>query len=92
VEAFLEESELARLKLGQSADILVDGLQDRIFSGAIVSFGRKAEFSPKYIVSEKERTSLLYQVKIRPDKDLEVFKLGMPVTVRIRKEAAGNAS
>lgn len=92
VEAFLEESELARLKLGQSADILVDGLQDRIFSGAIVYFGRKAEFSPKYIVSEKERTSLLYQVKIRPDKDLEVFKLGMPVTVRIRKEAAGNAS
>ncbi len=90
VETFLEESELARLKLEQPVDILVDGLQDRIFPGKIVYFGRRAEFSPKYIVSEKERTSLLYQVKIRPDKDLEVFKLGMPVTVRIRKAVAGS--
>ncbi len=92
VEAFLEESELARLKLEQPVDILVDGLQGRILPGKIVYFGRKAEFSPKYIVSEKERTSLLYQVKIRPDKDLEVFKLGMPVTVRIRKAAAGSGA
>ena len=44
-------------------------------------FGRKAEFSPKYIVSEKERQALLYQVKVRVDRDLEVFKVGMPVTV-----------
>jgi HlyD family secretion protein len=83
VETFLEETELSRLELGQSVDILVDGLESRIFSGTIVYFGQKAEFSPKYIISEKERQSLLYRVKVKLEQDLKVFKLGMPVTVRI---------
>lgn len=84
IETFLEESELSHLELGQEVDVLVDGQEDRVFSGTIVHFGQKAEFSPKYIISEKERQSLLYRVKVRLSRDLEVFKLGMPVTVRIR--------
>jgi HlyD family secretion protein len=81
VDVFIEEKEIAALKLGQRAAILVDGLPGRTFSGVVSYFGRKAEFSPKYIVSEKERQALLYQVKVRVDRDLEVFKVGMPVTV-----------
>ncbi len=83
VETFLEESELSRLELGQKVDVLVDGIENKVFSGTITHFGQKAEFSPKYIVSEKERQSLLYQVKVGLSGDLEVFKLGMPVTVRM---------
>ena len=81
VDVFIEEREIAALKLGQRAVIEVDGLGNRTFTGSISAFGRKAEFSPKYIVSEKERQALLYQVKVRIDRDLEVFKVGMPVTV-----------
>jgi len=81
VDVFIEEKEIAALKLGQRAGIFVDGLEGRSFSGRISSFGRKAEFSPKYILAEKERQALLYQVKVRLDRDLEVFKIGMPVTV-----------
>ncbi len=83
VETFLEGAELSRLEFGQKVDVLVDGLESRIFLGTIVYFGQKAEFSPKYIISEKERQSLLYRVKVKIEQDLEVFKLGMPVTVRI---------
>jgi HlyD family secretion protein len=83
VEVFLEGQELSRLELGQKVEILVDGMEGRVFTGTIIYFGQKAEFSPKYIISEKERKSLLYRVKIRLEKDLDVFKLGMPVTVRI---------
>ena len=81
VDVFIEEKEISSLQLGQRAAIMVDGLAGRTFSGIISYFGRKAEFSPKYIVSEKERQALLYQVKVRIDRDLEVFKVGMPVTV-----------
>jgi len=81
VETFLEETELSHLRLGQKVDILVDGMEGRTFSGTIIQFGQKAEFSPKYIISEKERRSLLYRIKVRLDQDLEIFKLGMPVTV-----------
>lgn len=85
VETFLEEIELSRLRLGQQVDIQVDGMENRSFSGTIIYFGQKAEFSPKYIISEKERRSLLYRVKIRLEQELEVFKLGMPVTVTFGK-------
>jgi HlyD family secretion protein len=85
VDVFIEEKEIAALKLGQRARIIVDGLEKRSFSGRISAFGKKAEFSPKYIVAEKERQALLYQVKVRLDRDLEVFKIGMPVTVIFNK-------
>lgn len=81
IDVFVEEKELAALKLNQRAKIIVDGLEERSFSGFIAVFGKKAEFSPKYIVAEKERQALLYQVKVRIDRDLDIFKIGMPVTV-----------
>ncbi|MBU4269090.1 MAG: efflux RND transporter periplasmic adaptor subunit [Acidobacteria bacterium] len=81
IDVFVEEKELAALKLNQRAKIIVDGLEERSFSGFIAVFGKKAEFSPRYIVAEKERQALLYQVKVRIDRDLDVFKIGMPVTV-----------
>ncbi len=81
VQAFVEEQEVTGLKLGDRAEILVDGLPGRTFEGTVSYFGRKAEFSPKYILSEKERAALLYEVRVSLKKDLEVFKVGMPVTV-----------
>jgi len=84
LETFVEEIELGRLRLGGPALIEVDGLPGRSFKGSIINFGRKAEFSPKYILSEKERKSLLYKVKIGlAEESREVFKLGMPVTVTL---------
>jgi len=80
IETFLEEKEISGLELGQEVIILLDGEADE-FSGEIMSFGREPEFSPKYIISEKERKSLLFKVKIKIKKNLEKFKLGMPVTV-----------
>lgn len=81
VDVFVEEREIAGLKLGQAAQVTVDGLEGRSFRGRIAFFGRKAEFSSKYIVAEKERQALLYQVKVRLEGDLGAFKVGQPVTV-----------
>ena len=81
VEVFVEEREVSGLKLGQKVRILVDGLEDKELWGTVSYFGRKAEFSPKYIISEKERTSLLYQVKVKVDGNSGIYKIGMPVTV-----------
>jgi len=81
VEVFLEEAELGRLKLNQPVRIHVDGRQQPV-AGHIAFFGRRAEFSPKYILSEKERRNLLVQVKVRiPAAAADAVKLGMPVTV-----------
>ena len=81
IEIFIEEKEITSLKLKQRAQIVVDGLEDRELSGVISYFGKKAEFSPKYVISEKERKSLLYRVKVAIDRNHETFKIGMPVTI-----------
>lgn len=86
VETFLEERELARLKPDQEVTVLVDGYP-RELGGQIFYISREAEFSPKYIISEKERKALLYQVKIRVNDNEGILKLGMPVTVIIKPES-----
>ncbi len=83
IELFIEEREISSLTLGQTVDIHVDGIGDRTFQGIITAFGKKAEFSPKYIISEKEREALLYKVKVGIKGDYDVFKIGMPVTVAL---------
>jgi HlyD family secretion protein len=84
VEIFIEEREIAGLTLNQEAVIHLDGI-DKELTGVISYFGKKAEFSPKYIISEKERQSLLYRVKIKVEDTSGILKLGMPVTVILEK-------
>jgi len=85
VEVFLEGEEVSTLKINDRVAILADGLPEREFSGLITFFGQKAEFSPKYIISEKERRALLYQVKVKIDREAGWFKIGMPVTLVFKK-------
>lgn len=86
IEVFVDGNEISGLGLNQRAGIYIDGLENQEeLSGVISYFGKKAEFSPKYIVSEKERKSLLYRVKVKIDRNQERFKLGMPVTVVFQK-------
>ncbi len=84
VEIFIEGKEIAGLTLNQKAVIQPDGI-DKELTGVISYFGKKAEFSPKYIISEKERQSLLYRVKIKVKDTAGILKLGMPVTVVLEK-------
>jgi HlyD family secretion protein len=83
IEVFLEESEIGALKLNQKVKIIIDGIKGEKLFGKIVYFGKKAEFSPKYIVSEKERKELLYLVKIKVEEHKDIYKIGMPVTVEL---------
>lgn len=82
VEVFLEETEVNKLKIGDTVKISADGLNKK-YEGKITFFGKKAEFSPKYIISEKERKNLLFKVKIDIKTGTGTFKIGMPVTVEL---------
>lgn len=90
IETFVEEKELGRLSIGQKVEIFVDGLGGYSFSGEIVLFGKEAEFSPKYILSEQERQALLYKVKISINGDKGIFKIGMPVTIQAKAQISAD--
>lgn len=82
IDIFLEERELADIAIGNKAEVLVDGKTSAL-SAVVRTVSRNAEFSSKYIISEKERQSLLYKVTLglAPDPAL---KIGQPVTVRLQ--------
>ena len=87
-EVFLEEEEINSLALGDSAEIRIDG--QKYIKGVVTFFGQKAEFSPKYIISEKERKNLLYQVKVSINlRNSKKVKVGMPVTVVFKADKRG---
>lgn len=81
VEIYLEERELSRIAIGGKAEIRVDG-RETPFQALIHAVSREAEFSSKYIISEKERESLLYKVTLALAPD-PALKIGQPVSVEI---------
>ncbi len=85
IEIFLEEKELPRIRNGGEVRIIVDGAEEKNLTGIVSEIGRKSEFSPRYVISEIERKSLLFKVKIRVKENIGIFKIGMPVTVLIKK-------
>ena len=78
LKIYVSEEELGRVKLGQKADVKVDAYKSKTFEGNVIYISPEAEFTPKNIQTQDERTKLVFAVKIEiknPDFDL---KPGMP--------------
>ncbi len=81
IRAYVSEPDLARLRPGMSADVMVDGLADKRLSGKIGFISPVAEFTPKTVQTDQLRTSLVYEVRVNVDDPDDVLRLGMPATV-----------
>lgn len=86
VRAYLNEPDLARVRLGQRAEIRVDGIAT-VFSGRLNFISPQAEFTPKTVETRALRVDLVYRVKIDVDNAGGELKIGMPVDVTL--EARG---
>lgn len=80
---YIPESHLAKIKLGQKADVTIDAFKDKTFQGKIIYISPEAEFTPKNIQTPEERTKLVFAVKIEiPNPQFEL-KPGLPADARI---------
>lgn len=77
---YVPETRLPGIRLGQPVKIRVDGSETEL-TGTVSWISESAEFTPKTILTEETRTSLVYPVKIRVPNDKQLLKIGMPVTV-----------
>jgi HlyD family secretion protein len=76
--AYINETELGRVKLNQEVDIKTDTYPGKIYKGRISFISQEAEFTPKQIQTTEERVKLVYRIKVQVDNtDLEL-KPGMP--------------
>lgn len=83
LRAYVPETEIGRLKVGQPAVILVDAFPGRRFEGAISEIASEAEFTPKNVQTKKERVNLVFRIKITAKNPAGVLKPGMPADAEI---------
>jgi HlyD family secretion protein len=78
LEIFVPESDLGKVRLGQSAEVRIDSHPDRVFEGKVIFISPEAEFTPKNIQTKEERVKLVYRVKIKVPNAENILKPGMP--------------
>ena len=81
VRAYLNEKDLTRVRLGQAAQIRIDGLPGRVFEGRLAFISPTAEFTPKTVETHALRVDMVYRVKVQVDNPDGVLKLGQPADV-----------
>lgn len=67
---FLPSRVSGRLKLGQEARIVMDGMDDVVFPATVTFVAGEAQFTPKYVETRSERDKLMYRVKLRIPEDV----------------------
>ncbi len=80
IKVYIPTDDLPRIKLGQKVYFTVSGDSHR-YSGIVSHIASKGEFTPKTIQTPKERTNVVFAVKISIDNQDGTLKIGMPADV-----------
>ncbi len=80
---YVNEQELGRITLAQSAEVRIDAFASRTFGGRVVYIAPTAEFTPKNVQTKEERTKLVFGVKIEIDNPDGALKPGLPADARL---------
>jgi multidrug resistance efflux pump len=83
VRIFVPETRLSLVKVGQQAVIRVDGLPDKTFAAAVESVNATAEYLPRNIQTEEDRSRQVFGVKVRPADHGGALKPGMAAFVTL---------
>ena len=83
LRAYVEETDLGRVKLGQKVTVTTDTFPGKSYQGAVSFIASDAEFTPKNVQTKKERVKLVYRVKIDIPNQAQELKPGMPADAAI---------
>ncbi|WP_027937501.1 HlyD family secretion protein [Anaeroarcus burkinensis] len=83
LKAYISETDLGKVKLGQPVVVTVDTYPGKKYQGQISFIASEAEFTPKNIQTAEERVKLVYRVKISIANEAYELKPGMPADAQI---------
>lgn len=83
LRAYVEEADLGRVKVGQKAFVTTDSYPGKRYEGRVAFIASEAEFTPKSVQTSKERTKLVYRIKVDVPNPAMELKPGMPVDAEI---------
>jgi multidrug resistance efflux pump len=85
-DVFIPQEQLGGLRVAAPARVMVDA-SSQPFSGRVEDIGRRTEFTPRYLFSERERSQLVVRVRIRIDDPEQALHAGVPAFVTIGDSA-----
>jgi len=86
LRAYINETDLGRVKVGQRVRVATDTYPDKRYEGRVSFIASQAEFTPKSVQTEKERVKLVYRVKVDIRNPNMELKPGMPADAEILME------
>ena len=89
LRAYINETDLGRIRIGQAVTVSTDSHRDKQFQGRIAFIAEKAEFTPKSVETHVERVNLVYRVKIDIANPNHALLPGMPADAKVELQAAG---
>jgi len=86
LRAYINETDLGRVKVGQRVRVATDTYPDKRYEGRVSFIASQAEFTPKSVQTEKERVKLVYRIKVDIRNPNMELKPGMPADAEILME------
>ncbi|RJP24912.1 MAG: HlyD family efflux transporter periplasmic adaptor subunit [Candidatus Abyssobacteria bacterium SURF_5] len=83
LRGYVNETDLGRVKPGQSVRVTADTYPGKVYNGTISFISSEAEFTPKNIQTQEQRVKLVYRVKIDISNPRLELKPGMPADAQI---------
>jgi HlyD family secretion protein len=78
LRVFIGERDLGRVRLGAEARIRVDAFPDRFFPARVAQVDAQAQFTPRDVHTEDERSRTVYGVMLEASNPDAFLKPGMP--------------
>jgi HlyD family secretion protein len=83
LRGYVSETDLGRVRWGQSATVRTDTFPGKTYKGRVSFISSEAEFTPKSVETHKERVTLVYRIKIDLNNPNHELKPGMPADAEI---------
>ncbi|ACB74204.1 HlyD family efflux transporter periplasmic adaptor subunit [Opitutus terrae] len=83
VRAYVNQTDLGHVKLGQKVAVRTDTFPDKTYEGTVGFISSEAEFTPKTVQTPKERVKLVFRIKVDVANPNDELKSGMPADVTI---------
>jgi HlyD family secretion protein len=90
LRAYINETDIGRIRFGQTALITTDSYPGQKYVGHISMISQNAEFTPKSVETHAERVTLVYRIRIDIENQSHELKPGMPADATIELVSSGS--
>jgi HlyD family secretion protein len=83
IRVYVNQRDIPELRVGSSAEAVLDGDPKHPISGRIVAINHKAEYTPRVALTTEERADLMFGVKVALTNSTGAAHAGLPATVKL---------